>query len=362
MKAIPPLFLAAFLLIGSSAKAQEADGITIGGRIQSDWVSAHGNEDVSGTEFRRARLFAAGDIADDVFFKAQYDLAGGDADFKDVYIGFRNIGPGTLKVGHFKEPFSLEELTSSKYITFMERSLPNGFAPARNVGMMLYGSGEAHTWAFGAFHDTDGYGTASGNDAEPALTARLTFLPWYADKGANLLHLGVSASHRGSDLYNLGSEPETHMLADWVVSGDILAEGSTLLGAEALLVQGPLWAMAEIIQASLDAPASSNPTLSGYTLQAGYFLTGEHKAYKASSATLNRQKAMGESGAWELKARMSHLDLTEGPGGAPELDGLSLGVNYWMNSHTRIMLDWIQPDMDGAIDTDIVMLRFQVDF
>ncbi len=64
---------------------------------------------------------------------AQYDFAGGDADFKDVYVGLKKLpGVGTLKVGHFKEAFGLEELTSSKYITFIERSLPTeAFAPSR---------------------------------------------------------------------------------------------------------------------------------------------------------------------------------------------------------------------------------------
>ena len=68
-------------------------------------------------------------------FKAQYDFAGGDVDFKDVWIGLDGqdclgcMFPD-ITVGHFKEYFSQEELTSSKYITFLERSLPvSTFAP-----------------------------------------------------------------------------------------------------------------------------------------------------------------------------------------------------------------------------------------
>lgn len=51
-----------------------------------------------GVEFRRARIFASGSFENNVFFKAQYDLAGGDADFKDMYIGMKKSRhSGTLK-------------------------------------------------------------------------------------------------------------------------------------------------------------------------------------------------------------------------------------------------------------------------
>jgi GNAT superfamily N-acetyltransferase len=88
-------------------------------------------------EFRRAGLYASGTLWKDYLLKAQYDFAGGDADWKDVYLGMENIPVvGTLLVGQMHEPFSLEELTSSNYITFMERSLPTGaFALSRKTGI-----------------------------------------------------------------------------------------------------------------------------------------------------------------------------------------------------------------------------------
>jgi phosphate-selective porin len=64
----------------------------IGGRIQNDWAffdqdssleDAVGNWD-DGTEFRRARLYMQGLLYEMVELKAEYDFAGGDADFKDV--------------------------------------------------------------------------------------------------------------------------------------------------------------------------------------------------------------------------------------------------------------------------------------
>lgn len=144
--------------------------LKIGGRIMLDWATIDPDSQLeddfpdlegTGVEFRRARLYTSGTVYGSVEFKVQYDFAGGDADFKDVYLGLKKVpGVGHIKVGHFKEPFSLEGLTSSKYITFMERALPNAFSPSRNTGIMLHNPvlDKRMTWAVGYFYNTDDYG------------------------------------------------------------------------------------------------------------------------------------------------------------------------------------------------------------
>ena len=83
---------------------------------------------------RRIRLFISGTVYKNVGFKIQVDFAGGPdsaPDPKDVWFSLKKIFlNGTVKMGHFKEMFGLEELTSSKYISFIERStVTNAFAP-----------------------------------------------------------------------------------------------------------------------------------------------------------------------------------------------------------------------------------------
>ena len=168
--------------------------LQIGGRIQTDWATYDEESGVgralgltddigSGTEFRRARVFIKGQVAENVKFKAEYDFAGGDTDFKDVYLQFTDVPfANTVTVGHFKEPFSLEELTSGRFLTFMERGLPNAFAPSRNSGIMLNGSSreESVTWAIGGFRETDDFGDGFG-DSDYNVSARLTGSPVYRD-------------------------------------------------------------------------------------------------------------------------------------------------------------------------------------
>jgi hypothetical protein len=78
----------------------------------------------TGEEFRRARLSVDGELGENLIFKAEYDFAQGDADFADVWVGLQRLPyAGRALAGHFKEPMSLE-ITSDRFITFMERALP----------------------------------------------------------------------------------------------------------------------------------------------------------------------------------------------------------------------------------------------
>lgn len=384
--------------------------LEFGGRIMTDfgfWASD--DEDVEAvvndgddlddwTEFRRARLFTSGKLYNkSITYKAQYDFGGGDADFKDVKIGFPKLlgGIGTLTVGHQKEPFSLEELTSSKYITFMERALPNAFSPGRNTGFKVGNDvlNERVTWAVGLFDDTDGFGEDEG-DGDWATTARLTAAPLYADDGAKVVHLGVAGSLRSvdGDETDFDSRPEVHESPKFVETGDIMADQTTLLGLESAVVYGPFSLQGEWMQSDVDTDGDmfyDDPTFDGFYVYGSYFLTGEHREYDLGDGAFDRIKPHqnafedGGLGAWEVALRFSNLDLTDGlitPASDPfespfdegpekktpgELDNVSVGLNWYLNPNTRLMFNYIVADVDrGEVDEDVsaFLTRFQIDF
>ena len=89
----------------------------IGGRVQID--SAAYDEDLArhndGTEIRRARLFAQGDLGNNWGYKLQYDFTGTGIDgIQDAYLDYKGFGTFNVRLGHFKEPFGLQNMTSSK--------------------------------------------------------------------------------------------------------------------------------------------------------------------------------------------------------------------------------------------------------
>ena len=355
-------------------KIESEDGkfkLKFGGRVMSDWTFADddlfGTED--GNEFRRARFFFSGTVYGNVAFKAEYDFAGGDADFKDVWIQIKKTPIGNIQIGHFKEPFSLEELTSSKYITFLERSLPVMFAPVRNTGIMVFDNhGDRFTWAAGIFRETDDASIGSG-DGKRNITARFTGLPLYEDKGNRLIHLGLGLSRKdfGDDPFRFRNRPEVHQTVRFVDTGNFSADAVDILGLEFATVQGPFWAMAEYFQSEVDESALQDPSLGGYYVQAGYFLTGEARPYKNSAGIFDRVKPKSNfgkdgKGAWEIAARFSTLDLTDGALTGGEIDNFTVALNWYLNPVTRFMLNYVDADVDGAGDASFILLRAQIDF
>ncbi len=372
--------------------------LRVGGRVMTDfaWFDqarplelAFGDEE-DAAEFRRARIRLQGDVYDDLFYKLQFEFAGDDpVAFKDVYAGLKNIPYlGRLTVGHVKEPFGLEQLTSSNHVTFMERSLPDALAPGRNLGAML--SNDAFNkrlaWAAGVYKETDDW--PSGDDADEdqgwAVTGRLSGLPWYREEGRKLLHLGAAYSHRNPDgaNYRIRQRPEAHLANRYVntdgIEGyrirDAWADDVDLWGLESALVYGPFSVQGEYMLTQVETALADEVDFDGYYVQAGYFLTGEHRAYKLGSGKFDRLEPKhnfsmrgkeGGWGAWELALRYSAIDLDDDGIRGGQEHNWSLGLNWYLNPNARVMFNYIMADIDHDLyagDLDIFQTRFQIDF
>ena len=357
---------------GNGYKLSSSDGmhsLKFGGRIMSDYaIWNNGNETFSGTEFRRIRFFNSGKVYDNVKYKLQLDFAGGDVSIKDVYMEIAMPYAGNVKVGHFKEPFRLEALTSSKYITFMERALPIAFSPERNVGVMLHDSflDDKLSIQAGLFREA-----SSGDDVNIEdvrnITTRITFLPINNDN--NLLHLGAAFSSRSSsdDTYSVSSRAENHLGTKLLDMDLDNVTGMNLMGAEMAFVMGSFSVQGEYVMNSVEA--MEDYSFSGYYGQVSYFLTGEKRKYKNSLAGFDRVKPNknmkeGEGlGAFEVAARYSSMDLSEAHAGT--LNDITVGLNWYLNPCTRLMFNYVMGTLDNhGVETteNTFQCRMQIDF
>lgn len=359
--------------------------ISLGAKIQHDWAWLSPDDDLKGdgsawqdaTEFRRVRFSLAGTVRERIEFKTQYDFAGGDVSFKDVYIGVKKVPVlGAVRVGQFKEPMSLEELTSDQNNTFMERALPNAIAPSRQSGVMAANAlaEDRFTWALGLFRDSSKQGKG-GADGHYNLTGRLTAVPVMTESDT-VVHLGLSASLRNpvGDAVDFEAYPESHLAPKLVKTGDLAADQVIVAGLEAAFVGGPVHAQGEFLTAQIDPPSGDSATVNGYYVQAGWFLTGESRPYKASTGTFNRVKPEssfldGEGwGAWEIAARYSSLDAEDAKDIAGEdaaleaLSAVSLALNWYWNPNLRWSVNYIRADQGDAGAADIAQTRIGFDF
>jgi phosphate-selective porin OprO/OprP len=98
---------------------------------------------------RRARLTLSGDFAEQFEFTVQGDFEQSDGlspttrtgfSATDIFINWHRIAEVNFKIGQWKAPFGLENLTPDPLILTIERSLPTGaIVPERQIGAMLWG-------------------------------------------------------------------------------------------------------------------------------------------------------------------------------------------------------------------------------
>ncbi|MGD9318711.1 MAG: porin [Desulfobacteraceae bacterium] len=366
-----------------------------GGKISADdeLDRAFPELDGSDLDLRRFRISGFGTIYDWAEFKLDMDFAN-IREIKDNYIRFIKFPYiSLLTLGHMKEPFSLEQWASGKAITFMERALPvETFAPSRNIGIRHYRTAldERMTWGAGAFLNTGSFGDLGQTKDQISdangwnITGRITYLPLYEKEGRRLLHLGLSYSHlfrnENDPDFREGTRtlPETRLTDDRLVNTDeFLTDSTDLINFEFATVKGPLSFQGEYFHAFENASALGDPDFWGFYLSGSYFITGEHRNYGRSSGTFYRLEPRQDfhfqqkgSGALELAARFSFVDLNDGAIRGGKEANFTAGLNWYLTRNTRFMFNYVLayvkdretlPGVDSG-RAHIFQARFQTEF
>ena len=334
------------------------------GLVSEDRIAHH-----SGTEIRRARLFVKGDLHEDWSYKLQYEFTdSGSNGIQDAYLDYR---PLNLRIGHAKEPFSLQNMTSSKYTTFIERGLPYLFAEGRNIGIQTSHSGDNWMIAGGLFGD--GRDGSSDGENHEGWGASLRAIALPLKDNLNTLHLGMSLSYRdvgGDHLLRFRERPEAHITDTRIVdTGEFDADKLLRSVAEMAYIRGRFHLQGEYYHTQVERRLSGMEDLnfSGYYLETGLFLTADSVNYRTADASLGRITPSGSKGAWQLAARFSALDLNDEEISGGEAHSLTLGVNWFATPNIRFSANYINVlEMDGGpTDGDepqLLQFRTQVEF
>lgn len=371
--------------------------------VDSAWYKDDKSKLGDGTELRRARIGVGGTMLNDWEYKFEVDFAGDDVSIKDAYLAWTGSDPFELMIGNFKEPLSLETLTSSRFITFMERPMAvNAFSPERHIGIMGSYGGDRSSAALGVFGSTVGGDPASEGNERFDIAARVTGAPVLTDMSVVHLGLGGVLSDPSDEGVRFRDRPDSHVTDVRFLDTDndfmSLNPGwldnvsrYAVLNPEFAAVYGPASIQGEYFYVPVwqnDCLPEMCPdvTLSGWYAQVSYFLTGEMRNYKAGSGKFDRVKPKHNvtskscCGAFEIGARIDNLDLDDGQD-FQKGDGtnLTLGLNWYLTSHIRAMFNYVKvwnnasaSGNDGNLlsgvtfpgydDPDIFQVRAQVDW
>jgi len=300
------------------------------------------NELNSGMTIRRARLGVEGTFFKVWDYKFEFDFTRGNGSLAsgvtDAFIRMNVNKPFSLKLGSFKEPFSLEEAASNRFLTFIERHMAvNSFID--NVNTYKTGIGANYAvprFQFGVAFQTEPVGAwsaastsvnAAGNNSRNNGSGdtgwegigRITGRPWMESE-TKFLHLGISGGHtvvntqyQANGTINVGPNqtgggggmaffafPGTNVDRTNVLNtgnlsiGNRGAPGSRRIdsydrfGAEGWLVHGPFSLQGEYLRTNINGLGYSGEHFTGYYGFASYFFTGESKAYHVRNGAANR--------------------------------------------------------------------------
>ena len=288
----------------------------------------------------------------------------------DMFYRHKIGGFSSLRLGQYKQPNSLEELSATKHNDFVAKSLTtSAFAIARRLGVEYATGGVPWTLTGSVFSRE----LSNNGQKSAGYGLRATYAPimqmsdTVSGQAEQVLHLGISAIgyDPSKDTVRLNVRPEADLANIRLIDSSNLtdADGARQLGLEAAYFQGPLKINAEYVDAAYSRKTNPNYSPNSWYVSGVYNLTGEKFGYAAGIYTV--PVADTEAGLWQLTARYSKLNANDGVVLGGEQDNLTLGVNWYWRLNFKFMANYnmtrsssIRTGINN--DPNVVELRAQI--
>ncbi|MBP5374045.1 MAG: hypothetical protein J6Y31_03920 [Bacteroidales bacterium] len=380
-----------------------------------DYADKIGN----GVQIRRARFAVKGQMDENWYGEFDMDLANGLAELKDAIVRYTGVPNLEIQAGNFKENFSIQRNTTSRYLQFMERPMVcSALTPSRHVGVnvkyakdWLWVSGGvfgpefagSEEWTYMADNNKD-YGRNGGY----SLTGKLVFRPLYKMEDASL-HIGTAVSYRTPKtsvdpkeygMYRASARNSTAINRRKYVDTDLLPGLDHNLVWTAELAghwKGLRYEGAIIMDHVFFKPDAVDPTPKrfwGWYAQAGYLLFGGKQRYDSNGGKYTKIAPGKKWGDLELCARYEYLNLNCDKVFGGSSEAYTLGINYWVTNNVKMQINYqfnnndryasgkgklfVGNDIDGnptkdytkvatadgkaGVDYHMLGIRFEIDF
>ncbi len=326
---------------------------------------------------RRARINLTGDFAENFDFKVEGDFENSDGlnsnrtafEATDIFVNWHQFPEAQVKVGQWKAPFGLEQLTPDPSLIIIERSLPTGaITPERQIGVQLWGQPFANIWPDEKDLLTYYAGIFNGNGRNTTVNDNNNFM--YVGRLESTLFKSKmwgqeSSLKLGGDVLNSRDDAGVNISQslNLLVNADGSLSPFTLPGADertawsvdAWFNLGPFDLIGEYLQEKVNGrtvngvpPGFADFTTNGYYITAAYFLIPK-----------------------KLQAAVQWQDLNPGQKGNDGIHSITGGLNYYIHGDDlKLMVNYIHTWSDfreanpqfGEDQFDEVIGRIQVMF
>lgn len=339
-------------------------------------------------EARRARFGVRGQFAKDFKYQLLANFGASDgfsstsSTADEMWVNWAANPEMQFQFGLFKMPFSLEQMTSSNNIDFMERSLvgqnDSELIPAKETGFMLHGVPKPGlTYAVAVSRGKSNKNAEfDGFDYIGRVTTNIAELQ---GSKAYVLHLGAaySTGEIKGGITPASGRTEARSQSGWF-TGPALSGATTRTrrGLEAAFAYNALKVQAEQFNFVYDPTTGDNQEIRGHYVQAVYNLTGESHAYK--DGAFNWVKPTnpvdkGGRGAWQVGVRMSEFDASDvavAAGKSNRATAITYGLTWFATDNLRFMLNYVDTKFDSLVGSSgsrvngdrAVMFRSQLSF
>jgi phosphate-selective porin OprO and OprP len=347
------------------ASKDKAFQLEFGGRLHLDY-RAYSDERKAADEseratppnsflLRRARFEVEGTLfkdeenpSKDLYFqfKVQADFADAESTLlRDGYLDIHVRDEVQVMAGQFKAPFSQEELQSSKYMNFVERSSLNNLVPSRSPGVMVYGQTPKSIFQY-AFSLQNDRGELGLNDAGtgPDVFGRVRFEPWSGGALRKLAFGGaVGKGRRDHETLIIGrtSSRSVVFFSRVPLNGDLRRRNVEAAWYYKNLGIETEYDEARAQRRELGANGADLPDLEarGYLFQTLYVLTGEYKG--EGGITPKRSLDERGPGAWEIGFRYERFEVDDGDLVTNVSQTYTFGLNWWLNKFLRYQSNFV---------------------
>ncbi|HRI46172.1 MAG TPA: porin [Ignavibacteriaceae bacterium] len=360
-------------------------------RIQFDGAMYFENKNAmsNGFHFRRATfaiksvLYRDWEAEVDIDFAEQVDTKP-QTELRDIWIKYNvpNVNLSFM-VGHFKEPFGMERLNSSRLLTFLERSSISSALPmGRRVGI------SARYWSdwyqmTGAImgHEPATRIDKGQRDETMSTNLRASIAP--LNKFGHNFHFGLAGSYKIPDVTSelrantieISSRTESYVFnPKFLHTGDIPEVNYyTRYGTELMYINGPFYIQSEVMGTTIKR-FKNLPTanLRGGYIMTAFVLTGENRYYYVDEGEVGPiEKPKRKWGALEVAARYTVTNLNDLKAGVKggRANQYMFGINYYPNTNIKFQLNYSFVNLDefatrkgnlkGDDDHSFVQFRFQ---